>query len=193
MIRIATSADLPAMLEIYAPYVRTTTYTFEYSVPTEETFHQRFSSITAQFPWLVWEENGQVLGYAYGSLPFERSAYAWCAEVSIYLSPDIQGKGIGKKLYTALEHILFLQGYRVIYAIITGENSHSIAFHEHMGYRSISLFPDCGFKFGRWLDVIWMEKRTNSVDLPTTPPAPWQTIVYNNEKLLDILANLSIS
>ena len=193
MIRIATSADLPAMLEIYAPYVRTTTYTFEYSVPTEETFHQRFSSITAQFPWLVWEENGQVLGYAYGSLPFERSAYAWCAEVSIYLSPDIQGKGIGKKLYTALEHILFLQGYRVIYAIITGENSHSIAFHEHMGYRSISLFPDCGFKFGRWLDVIWMEKRTNSVDLPTTPPAPWQTIVYNNEKLLDILSNLSIS
>lgn len=193
MIRIATSADLPAMLEIYAPYVRTTTYTFEYSVPTEETFHQRFSSITAQFPWLVWEENGQVLGYAYGSLPFERSAYAWCAEVSIYLSPDIQGKGIGKKLYTALEHILFLQGYRVIYAIITGENSHSIAFHEHMGYRSISLFPDCGFKFGRWLDVIWMEKRSNSVDLPTAPPAPWQTIVYNNEKLLDILSNLSIS
>ena len=85
------------------------------------------------------------------------------------------------------------QGYRVIYAIITEENSHSIAFHERMGYQFAARFPNCGFKFGRWLDVVWMEKRTNFVDLPTLPPAPWQSIVYNNEKLLDILAILSIS
>ena len=93
MIRLAAHADLPAILAIYAPYVENTTYTFEYDVPTLESFTARFDAITAQFPWLVWEDDGRVLGYAYGSAPFERAAYQWCAEVSIYLAPEIQGKG----------------------------------------------------------------------------------------------------
>ena len=94
MIRLATHADLPAILSIYAPYVENTTYTFEYDIPTPESFAARFDAITAQFPWLVWEEGGKVLGYAYGSAPFERAAYRWCAEVSIYLTPVILGQGI---------------------------------------------------------------------------------------------------
>ena len=96
-IRQATVQDVPRILEIYGPYVKNTAISFEYTVPTIEDFTRRFLDITAQFPWLVWEENGVVLGYAYGSRPFERAAYQWSAEASIYLCPEACGKGIGKK------------------------------------------------------------------------------------------------
>ncbi len=193
MIRIAELADLPAMLEIYGPYVLGSTYTFEYDVPTLDAFTRRFQEHVAGFPWLVWEENGTVLGYAYAGAPFERAAYSWCCEVSIYLSPKIQGRGIGKKLYTALEKILWLQGYRVIYALITTENTGSLRFHERLGYREFAEFRDCGLKFGRWLGIKWLEKRSEIVEIPTEKPSSWLSIVSNNEKLMDILAILSLS
>ena len=133
MIRIATPEDLPQILAIYGPYVRDTTHSFEYEIPTMAAFARRFEDITAQFPWLVWEENGKVLGYAYGSLPFSRAAYRWSCEASIYLAPQAQGKGIGRRLYAALEEILKRQGYQKVYAIITQENTGSIAFPEKLG------------------------------------------------------------
>ena len=193
MIRMATVADIPQMLNIYAPYVENTAYSFEYTAPTQEQFTQRFLNYTKQCPWLVWEEDAQVLGYAYGSLPFTRAAYAWCVEVSIYLHPSIHGKGIGRKLYALLEEILWRQGYRRIYSLITGENKGSLAFHEKVGYRFCAELPDCGFKFGRWLSVIWLEKVSNSVDLPSCPPVPWTSIVENDRNLSDILASLPLS
>ena len=98
-----TEDDIRQMLDIYAPYIENTTITFEYDVPSEAEFLQRFRDITAEFPWLVWEEEGRVLGYAYGSLPFARAAYAWAGEVSINLAADAHGRGIGRKLYQALE------------------------------------------------------------------------------------------
>ena len=101
-IRIATKTDLPRILQIYGPYVENTTYSFEYTVPSLEAFSRRFDEITAQFPWLVWEEDGVVAGYAYGSAPFHRAAYSWCAEVSIYLAPEFQGTGIGRKSFVIL-------------------------------------------------------------------------------------------
>lgn len=193
MIRLATSADIAQMLGIYAPYVEHTTFTFEYAVPTHDAFLQRFETYTQQLPWLVWEENGEVLGYAYGSLPFERAAYAWCAEVSVYLAPGVHGRGIGKKLYAALEEIIWRQGYRVIYALITSENTGSLAFHEKAGYRFSASFPGCGLKFGRWLGVVWMEKRSNFVETPSSPPVPFHAIVQNDEDLRNILAVFSLS
>lgn len=193
MIRFATAGDVPAMLEIYRPYVANTCYSFEYTPPTQEEFAQRLTEYTRQLPWLVWEEDGKVLGYAYGSLPFTRQAYAWCGEVSIYLAPEIQGKGIGKKLYVLLEEILWRQGYRVIYSLITTENQHSLEFHRRMGYQITATFPDCGWKFGRWLGIVWMEKRSNLVEMPTLPPIPWTEVVNNNQMLQDILADLSLS
>ena len=135
MIRLATQADIPAILAVYAPYVENTTYTFEYDVPTLDAFTARFAAITAQFPWLVWEENGQVLGYAYAGAPWERAAYRWCAEVSIYLAPCIHRRGIGRALYQRLEQILQRQGYRVVYALITSENQPSLEFHQKMGIK----------------------------------------------------------
>ena len=192
-IRIAREEDIPRILQIYAPYILTTTHTFEYTVPSQEEFLQRFRSVTAQFPWLVWEEDGQILGYAYGSLPFSRAAYAWCAEPSIYLAPESRGRGIGTALYTALEKLLALQGYQVLYTIITDENAGSIRFHEHLGYRTTARFSSCGYKFDRWVGVIWMEKRLNFVENPLQMPTSFPSLVENDGKFPDILAILSLS
>lgn len=193
MIRIAAEADIPAMLDIYAPYVEDTTYSFEYNVPCRKDFMQRFYTITAQFPWLVWEEDGQLLGYAYGSPPFERAAYRWCAEPSIYLRPEAQGKDIARKLYTALEWILQEQGYQVLYALITEENTRSVRFHEKMGYKTRMVLPDCGFKHGRWLGLTWMEKRLKIVENPSAFPKSWLSIVQDAERFTNILGSLSLS
>ena len=182
MIRFANKEDLSHILAIYAPYVTTSTASFEYEVPTEEEFTRRFETITAQFPWLVWEEDGQILGYAYGSAPFERAAYRWCAEPSIYLAPEAQGKGIGRRLYTVLEDLLQKQGYRLLYAIITSENAGSIAFHEKLGYRHLATFPGCGYKHGKQLGVVWMEKDLPFVEYPISSPTPWYQIVDNTQK-----------
>ena len=193
MIRIASEADVPAILDIYAPYVTDTTITFEYDVPTQEEFMDRFRRITADFPWIVWEENGEILGYAYACRPFERAAYSWCAEPSIYLKPKAQGKGIGRKLYEALEELLKLQGYRVLLALITGENFGSLRFHEKLGYCSAGELIGCGYKFGKWLSVFWMEKQLKIVQNNMEFPIKWSTIVHDEQKICDISYNLSLS
>ena len=193
MIRIAVDADVPAMLAIYAPYIINTAYSFEYEVPTEAAFLQRFRKYTARFPWLVWEENGEILGYAYGSAPFERAAYGWCAESSIYLRPDAHGRGIGRRLYAALETLLQYQGYQVVYAIITSENTGSVQFHSHVGFSHVAEFPRCGWKFGRWVGTVWMEKRLNFVESPSNAPMPWSAVVADVQKMEDILDTLSLS
>lgn len=169
-VRLATVQDVPRILGIYKPYVENTAISFEYKAPTLEEFTQRFLKITAWFPWLVWEEQGVILGYAYGSLPFERAAYQWSAEASVYLCEDARGKGIGRKLYAALEQLLQKQGYRKVYAIITTANDASVAFHQAVGYRHRAAFPDCGYKFGKWYGTVWMEKELNAWDAPPRAP-----------------------
>lgn len=175
MIRPATTADVAAILDIYRPYILTTAYTFEYEVPSLEDFTNRFETITAEFPWLVWEENGAVLGYAYGDRAFIRAAYQWDADLSIYLRQDALGKGIGKALYGVVEEILRRQGYFVGYGIVTTANEGSCAFHEALGYRKAAVFHDCGFKFGQWYGTVWYEKRLQN-GLPQVPPAGWRQI-----------------
>ena len=193
MIRIATENDVPQLLAIYTPYILNTTYTFEYDVPTEAEFLQRFRRLTAQFPWLVWEEDGKILGYAYGSAPFERAAYNWCAEDSVYLLPDAQGRGIGSRLVTALEKVLFYQGYQRIYALITAENQLSIAFHKKLGYTLRGELPDAGIKFGRKVGVVWMDKAGSFVEIPSSFPTSWSVIMQDRQTFSDILDILSLS
>ena len=192
MIRLASHADIQAILSIYAPYVENTTYSFEYEVPTLEDFTARFDAVTTQFPWLVWEEDGAVMGYAYGSAPFQRAAYRWSAEVSIYLAPAAQGRGIGKKLYLALEEFLRLQGYRILFSIITEENKTSLAFHSRLGYTVCGQFPDCGLKFGRWLGVTWMKKELFSGEIPSNAPVSAPCIVKNNRNFVNNLDNIPL-
>ena len=162
VIRNAMEKDLPEILKIYSHYVNTTAYSFEYIPPTQEEFLARFRRITAQFPYFVCEENGEVIGYAYADKPFERAAYAWCAEPSVYLRPDARGKGIGRVLYEALELALTRQGYYVLYAIITTSNTASIAFHRALGYRHLADFPNCGFKLGAWQGITWRSEEHTS-------------------------------
>lgn len=192
MLRLAREADLPEMLEIYTPYIVNSTVSFEYAPPSPEEFRRRFLEFTKQFPWLVWEEDGRLLGYAYASAPFSREAYQWCAEPTIYLREEAHGKGIARKLYAVLEEILFAQGYQVLYSLVCAENIPSLRFHEKCGYRVRAEFPRQGFKLGRWLDMIWLEKRTQIAKTSMEPPCKWSEIVQDAESLADILDKLSI-
>lgn len=176
MIRLATAQDLPAILEIYRPYIEQTAITFEYDVPSLESFRERFQSVTALCPWLVWEENGEILGYAYGVPAFERKAYAWCADLSVYLKPSAFGRGIGRALYAKLEQLLEAQGYRVLYALVTTANEQSVSFHKAVGYREIAVFPHCGWKLGAWYGVVWLEKDVGADTPPTDFPVPFPAL-----------------
>ena len=193
MIRPATEKDVPEILSIYAPYVENSTATFEYDVPCSRSFLQRFCDITAQYPWLVFEEEGKILGYAYASAPYTRAAFSWCAEPSIYLHDDARGRKIGRKLYAVLEEILKKQGYCVSYALITSENLPSLRFHKKCGYSTVAVFPNCGRKFGRWLGLHWMEKRLIISENPSTFPVTWLSIVQDAESFGDILDSFSLS
>ena len=155
MIRLATRADVPAILNIYAPYIRETAITFEYEVPEISEFENRFDSIAAKYPWIVWEEEGKILGYAYADAAFARRAYAWDADLSIYLDKDARGRGVGSRLYGCLEEMLRNLGYCTLYAIITGANEPSRRFHEKRGYVCEGVLKNTGFKLGRWYDVAW--------------------------------------
>ena len=175
-IRTATKADVPAMLAIYAPYVRETAISFEYEVPSVEEFGARLERTLARYPWLAAERDGTLLGYAYASAFHPRKAYDWCAEASIYVAQDARGRGLGAALYAALETLLKRQNILVLYACIARppqEDAHltcaSIRFHTRMGYRTVGEFPRCGFKFDTWYDMVWMEKRLAE---PAAPPAP---------------------
>ena len=173
-IRPATLADVPAMLAIYQPYVANTTYSFEYTGPTEAEFTERFLQYTVKYPWLVWEdpEDG-VIGYTYASPMAVRASYQWTADVSIYIKEDFHGSGIGRALYTALENILRDLGYFNMLAIITEENAVSRAFHTSMGYEHQLDLPRVGYKFGRWLGVSYYVKRLAEGD-PVSPPKHWK-------------------
>ena len=181
MVRVAKIQDVPEIVAIYSQFVVNSVSTFEYTVPTEEAFRQRFLSITGQFPWLVWEEDGKITGYAYASAPFTRAAYSWCAEASIYLDPNAQGRGIGNALYRVLERILIAQGYQVVYALISENNERSLHFHVKNGYNQVGFLPKCGYKFERWIGLHWLEKRLNFVENPSSCPTPWSEIIQNEQ------------
>ena len=172
------------MLSIYAPYVRDTAITFEYDVPDLAEFSCRLDGVTKKFPWLVAELKGSVAGYAYASAFHQRAAYGWCAELAIYLNKDIRGNGLGAILYTALEELLKKQNILLLYACIAEtdcEDSRltnaSTRFHSRLGFREVGRFNKCGYKFGRWFDMVWMEKR-----LAEPAPHPIAVIPFTSLK-----------
>ena len=164
-IRSAKPEDAPVLLSIYAPYVRETAITFEYDVPTEAEFARRISETLKKHPYLVLEDGEEVVGYAYAGTFKARAAYDWAVETTVYLRRDARGKGYGKALYTALEEDLKRRHFLNAYACITWAEQEdeylthaSPRFHERMGYHLCGTFRKCGYKFGRWYDMIWMEK-----------------------------------
>lgn len=164
-IRQASPDDAAALLAIYKPYVEKTAITFEYEVPAPEEFKKRIIHTLEKYPYLLAEEEGHILGYAYAGPFHPRKAYEHSAELSIYLAPKARHRGIGKKLYARMEEILLKQQVFNLYACIAFTEKEdpflpkdSPLFHEHMGFKTAGLFHHCGYKFGRWYDMIWMEK-----------------------------------
>lgn len=168
--RFARPSDGPAVLAVYEPYIRNTAITFEYQVPSPEEFSRRISSIIKRYPYLACEENGMILGYAYASSYRSRAAFQWDVEVSIYLRPEAQGKGVAKGLYRRLLPMLEALGYRNVYASIVPPNPQSIGLHKHFGFKETALFEKTGYKLGQWWDLLWMVLRMNDSDQPPAPP-----------------------
>ncbi len=166
-IRMAKESDAEEMLEIYRPYVEQTAVTFEYETPSGEEFRKRIRKVLEEFPWLVYEENGEILGYAYAAKYHERAAFQWTAELSVYLKETARKKGIGKKLYEELFCRLRAMGIYKVYAHITWPNEDSVAFHEKLGFVHTARFPKTGYKLGKWRDTIFMEKLL--AELPEHP------------------------
>ena len=158
MIRFAAAKDAAELLEIYAPYVTGTTVSFEYEAPAVEEFRRRVEETSARYPYLVWEEDGALLGYAYAHPYAARPAYQWSAELTVYLRQGVSRRGLGSRLYGALMELLRLQGVRNVYGCVTAENTASVAFHHALGFREAGRFSQVGYKLGRWLDVLWLEK-----------------------------------
>lgn len=165
IIRSATLDDCRKILEIYSYYVTNTAISYEYTVPSYEEFRQRIAATLEKYPYFVLEKEGEILGYSYAA-PFKtREAYRYSVETTIYLKNGLQKKGLGKLLLSALEKELAERGFTNANACIAFTepddeylNRNSMEFHSHMGYSLVGRFHKCAYKFGRWYDMIWMEK-----------------------------------
>lgn len=164
-IRVARISDAAELAGIYAPYVEKTAITFEYTPPTAEEFEKRIARTLEKYPYLVAERDGEIVGYAYAGAFNEREAYSRAAEVTVYAREDRRKMGIGGALYETLEKILSEQNIlnliaRVAYPTAEDERltKNSAQFHEHIGYRRAGEFIKCGYKFGRWYNLVCMEK-----------------------------------
>jgi L-amino acid N-acyltransferase YncA len=169
-IRPSHDADLPAITAIYAHHVLHGTGTFETTPPSEAEMAARRADVLAKgLPWLVAEEKGRVLGYAYCQWFKPRPAYRFSAEDSIYLHPDAHGRGLGRALLTELMALAQAAGIRKLLAVIgDSANEASIRVHRALGFTPAGAFKSCGWKFGRWLDIVLMERSLGEGD--TTAP-----------------------
>ena len=165
-IRNAAAADAEVIRNIYAPYITDTCVTFETEVPAMEEFAARIESISRAYPYLVGVTDGKVVGYAYASRHRARAAYQYSADVSIYVAPGYHRRGIGRALYSKLFELLRERGIYTVYAGITLPNEESAGLHNAFGFRQVGVFRNVGYKFGRWLDVMWMEKPLREYDEP---------------------------
>lgn len=170
-LRFASEADVPALLSIYEQYIPTTV-TFEYELPSPAEFARRVAYVSEVYPYLVPEEDGKVLGYAYAHPIAERAAYGWGAELSIYLRPDAAGKGLGKRLYRVLIELLRLQGVHTVYGLVASPNLASEGLHAALGFRVMGVQHSAGYKNGRWIDLLWFERAIASYDPDPAPLTP---------------------
>ena len=160
MIRFAKEADAKALLSIYQHYIDTE-ITFEYVLPSEREFQERIREVSEEYPYLVYEEEGSILGYAYAHRHLERAAYQWNVELTVYLHPNAVSRGIGRELYERLLGILKEQGICNAYSLITRPNEKSEKLHEAMGFTLLGVLNNTGYKNGKWRDVSWYEKQLN--------------------------------
>lgn len=184
LLRLARTDDAPAIQAIYAPIVTYTPISFETTPPAVEEIAQRIEGTLKRFPWLVYEDAGEVLGYAYASQHRARLAYQWSVDVSVYMHERSRGQGIGRKLYTALFELLRQQGFYNAFAGITLPNPASVALHEAMGMKPLGVYQNVGYKMGRWHDVGWWQGVLQEYgDNPAVPKGMGEMLANINEPL----------
>ena len=164
-LREVTPDDAEELLKIYEYYVLSTAITFECDVPSADEFRRRIEHTLERYPYIAAVEDGKIVGYAYAGEFVGRKAYDWSAELTVYVDHHIRKKGIGGLLYRELENILQKMGIINLYACIGYPQTddeyltkNSEEFHAHLGFKTVGTFTKCGYKFGRWYDMIWMEK-----------------------------------
>ncbi|RVT94523.1 GNAT family N-acetyltransferase [Sphingomonas crocodyli] len=153
LIRAATPADIPAIAAVYAPYVRDTVISFELEPPSEAEMARRMAGIAARYPYLVIEEDGVVQGYAYAGAFNDRAAYRWVTETTIYLAASAKGRGLGRRLYTALLDDLRARGFNAATGKISLPNPESVGLHEKLGFTLVGAHHKVGWKFDAWWDM----------------------------------------
>ena len=182
-IRTALPNDAKALLEIYAPYVENTAITFEYTVPTVREFEARIEKTLQKYPYLAAYTDTEVLGYAYAGVFHERAAYDWAVETSIYIRQDKRRLGVGRALYDALEMALMAQGILNLNACVAYAETQdpyltndSVSFHERLGYHMAGKFHQCGYKFNRWYNMVWLEKHIGEHTAEQSPVKSFREI-----------------
>jgi L-amino acid N-acyltransferase YncA len=170
LIRLATEDDAPAIAAIYAPYVRDTAISFELEPPEASDFRLKIRDVLKLAPWLVREDDGIVVGYAYATSFRPRRAYRFTVESSVYVRGDMRGRGVGRSLYEDLMRRLEAQGFKRVIGGMTVPNAASAALHAALGFERVGTFHEVGFKFGRWHDVEFWERRL--APLEETPREP---------------------
>ena len=154
---VDSARDAEAIAAIYAPFVTDTAVSFEDVPPTADEMATRIEQLTRTHPWLVAEDGGEVLGYAYACPHRERAAYRWATEVTVYVDPRHHRRGAGRALYEALLAALAERGYRSALAVIGLPNDASVGLHEACGFKPVGVLKRIGFKFDRWWDVGWWQ------------------------------------
>jgi phosphinothricin acetyltransferase len=165
--------DAAACAAIYAPFVRESVVSFEEVAPDADAFAARIARTAATHPWLVAENDGRVVGFAYGSPHRERAAYRWACDVSVYIDARHHGRGIGRALYEQLFDRLRAQRIHVACAGITLPNEASVGLHESLGFEPVGIYRSIGWKAGAWHDVGWWRLQLlPALDDGAPPPEP---------------------
>ena len=177
-IRVALPEDAGAVSAIYAPYVAETAISFELDPPDAAEMATRMARMAEAHPWLVFEQGGEVIGYAYAGRHSDRAAYGWSVNVTVYVAGGAHRQGVGRALYQRLLRILDLQGFHTAYGGITLPNPGSVGLHEACGFRPIGVYPEVGFKFGAWHDVGWWGLRLNAPPANPDPPRCFTEVIF---------------
>jgi phosphinothricin acetyltransferase len=174
-VRVARPDDAAAIAAIYGPYVRDTAISFEETPPSIGEMRARIERTLAAYPYLVGEDEGDVVAYAYASRHAERAAYRWACDVTVYVAPHAHRRGFGRRLYSRLFELLARQRIHAAYAGITLPNDKSVGLHEAMGFESLGVYREVGFKGGAWRDVGWWQRVIGNGD-PRGEPIPFRAL-----------------
>lgn len=186
--RTAGEADAERLIEIYNYYVVNTAVTFECTPPTADEFRRRIRETLINYPYLVAEYKGVVVGYIYAGRFRPREAYDWAASTSIYVDRDFRHRGIGKRMYEELERILRAQNVTNVYAAAADPQTdhdpylsrNSEPFHNAIGYKKVATYSNCAYKLGGWYNLVVMEKVIGERKCPMEPFIPFSQLVYQN-------------